>query len=54
LGKEVLLYDLAADPTETNDIAAARPDLVRRVENIFDRERTPSEIWPLRYQDGSR
>ncbi|MEE2781201.1 MAG: arylsulfatase [Planctomycetota bacterium] len=54
LGKEVLLYDLAADPAETNDIAAARPDLVKRVENIFDRERTPSEIWPLRYQDGSR
>ena len=54
LGKEVLLYDLAADPTETRDIAQTRPELVKRVEQIFSKERTPSEIWPLRYETGPR
>ena len=54
LGKEVLLYDLAADPTETSDIAQTRPELVKRVEQIFSKERTPSEIWPLRYETGPR
>ena len=50
LGKEVLLYDLAADPTESRDIAAARPDLVGRTEEILSTARTPSEVWPMRYK----
>ena len=54
LGKEVLLYDLVADPKETKDIASSRPDLVERVEQIFAEERTPSERWPLRYKTETR
>ena len=32
------LYDLAADPGETNDIAATHPDLVAELENIWRRD----------------
>jgi hypothetical protein len=54
LGKEVLLYDLAQDPGETQDIAAQRPDLVQRAEAIFAGARSPSAEWPLRYKVPSR
>lgn len=54
LGKEVLLYDLAQDPGETQDIATQRPELVRRVEAILASVRSPSAEWPLRYGKPSR
>ena len=54
LGKEVILYNLNDDPRETKDIASTRPDLVKRVEQIFTQERSPSDKWPLRYNTGSR
>ena len=54
LGKEVILYNLNDDPQETKDIASTRPDLVKRVEQIFTQERSPSDKWPLRYNTGSR
>lgn len=54
LGKEVILYNLNDDPRETKDIASTRPDLLKRVEQIFTQERSPSDKWPLRYNTGSR
>jgi arylsulfatase A-like enzyme len=54
LGKEIMLYDLAADPEETQDIATERPELVQRAEAIFASARTPSAEWPLRYGPPSR
>ena len=54
LGKEVLLYNLTDDPSETKNIASTRPDLVKRVEKIFLEERSPSDVWPLRYNADAR
>ncbi len=36
------LYDLKADPTEAKNIAAAHPDIVRKIEAIMAKEHTPS------------
>lgn len=41
------IYDLAKDPTESRDIAAERPDLVRKAEQLFRQEHTPNEAFPL-------
>ncbi len=47
-----LLYDLAADPTEANDLAAAQPDRVAALRAILAREHTPNATFPLRAIDG--
>ncbi len=40
------LYDLAADPSETADVAAAHPDVVRRIRAIMQsRTESPIERW---------
>jgi arylsulfatase A-like enzyme len=39
------LYDLKADPTEQNNLAAAHPDIVRKIEVIMDAEHTPSPYY---------
>jgi len=49
--RAVEVYDLAADPAETVDLAASRPDLVTRFERAFEAARTPSEVFPLRGVD---
>lgn len=36
------LYDLKADPTEQQNIAAAHPDIVKQIEAIMAKEHTPS------------
>ena len=36
------LYDLKADPTEQHNLAAAHPDVVRKIEGIMAAEHTPS------------
>jgi arylsulfatase A-like enzyme len=41
------LYDLAADPTEAKDLAAARPERVRELQAILDRQHVPSPTFPL-------
>jgi arylsulfatase A-like enzyme len=41
------LYDLAADPGEAHDLAAARPEIVARLEALLDREHVPDPDWPL-------
>jgi arylsulfatase A-like enzyme len=46
--KPVEIYDLENDAGETKDLAAARPELVRRATEIFTEARTPDPNWPLR------
>lgn len=46
------IYDLAKDPTESRDIAAERPDLVRKAERIFREEHVPNEAFPLPGEPG--
>jgi arylsulfatase len=46
------LYDLATDPNETTDVAAAHPDLVQQIEAILKREHAPSPAFPLPSVDG--
>jgi arylsulfatase len=53
------LYDLAADRSETNDLAASRPDKVRELADVWqqhedDFARLASEDLPLRKQQPSR
>ncbi|MFM9010539.1 MAG: sulfatase-like hydrolase/transferase [Planctomycetota bacterium] len=47
------LYDLAADPAEAADVAAVRPDVVRRMCAILDREHVPDPDWPLPFADAA-
>ena len=46
-GAPLELYDLAADPAEARNLAAAHPDIVAKVESYLKTARTPSERWPL-------
>ena len=43
----VEIYDLARDAGETRDLAATRPDLVARAEEILRTARVPDRNWPL-------
>lgn len=45
--KPVELYELATDPAEANNLAAAQPALVARAETIFAAAHTPDPNWPL-------
>jgi len=49
---EIEVYDLAKDPAESRDIAAERPDLVRKAERAFREEHTPCEAFPLPGEPG--
>ena len=40
------LYDLAKDPGEKNDLAAANPKVVQRFEEYLEGARTESAAWP--------
>ncbi|HEU5124759.1 MAG TPA: arylsulfatase [Verrucomicrobiae bacterium] len=41
----IQLYDLEADPGETNDIVEQHPDIVKRMRKIFEAEHTESASW---------
>lgn len=45
------VFDLAADPSETTDISASRPDLVARALKVMD-SRTPSPIGKFNFEAG--
>lgn len=47
-----LLYDLAADPTESKNLAKERPEVLARMEALFEESRTPSEVFPIPALDG--
>jgi arylsulfatase A-like enzyme len=42
------LYDLQADPKESNDLAAKQPALIKRLAEIMRHEHVESEHWPAR------
>jgi len=46
------LYDLAADPRETADVAAQHPDIVARLSAIARAQPSPTKLWPIRALDG--
>ncbi len=50
------LYNLARDPGEMTDVAAAHPRVVRRIREYLETARTESEPWPLKNvsQKGAR
>lgn len=39
------LYDLAKDPNEENDVAAANPEVVKRLDAILAAEHSPSDVF---------
>ncbi len=41
------LYDLSKDPNEQQDVSAANPSFVRRIERIMRDEHIPSILFPL-------
>lgn len=42
--QDVELYDLSVDPREQNNVAAAHPEIIKRVLEIFRTEHTEAEI----------
>jgi hypothetical protein len=46
MGK-IQLYNLAEDIGEQNDLADKNPDMVAKMEKLFETARTPSEQFPL-------
>lgn len=40
------LYDLKADPTEKTNVAAAHPEIVKKIESIMAAEHVESPHWP--------
>src|SRR5207244_4638056 len=53
-GQALDLYDLQSDPTETNNVTAAQPGIVARIEAYLRTARTESETWPLRTAEEQR
>jgi arylsulfatase A len=41
------VYDLRADPGESSDLAASKPDFVAHAHELFRTARTESEHWPV-------
>lgn len=50
--RQLELYDLARDPAEQHDVAAANPALVRKIEMIMAANHEPSALFPLPAVDG--
>jgi len=46
------LYDLAADPAETNDVADQNPDVVKKLETMMAKEHRRSDVFPIALIDG--
>jgi arylsulfatase A-like enzyme len=46
-GNPVMLFDLAADPSEKNNLSKNRPDLVARAEALMRQARVDSPDWPM-------
>jgi arylsulfatase A-like enzyme len=47
--RDVELYDLEADIREENDVASEHPEVLARIEQIMEREHTPSPIEPFQF-----
>lgn len=47
LGAPLELYQLSTDPGETNNVAAANPKIIARLEDYLKTARTDSPTWPV-------
>jgi alanine dehydrogenase len=50
LARENMLFNLAADPAEQHDVAAAHPDLVAKMSEVFTR--MEKQVGPPRLDRG--
>ena len=48
------LYDLSNDIGETENLASANPDIVKKMEDIMQQAHMPSEIFPFAYESTGR
>jgi arylsulfatase A len=48
---DIELYNIATDIGEQNNVAAAHPEVVARMESLMKQEHIPSELFPLRPLD---
>lgn len=44
------LYDLTKDPGETNNVAAANPEIVKKLEVLMVQAHKPSEVFPFAFE----
>lgn len=44
---ETKLYNLAIDPSESKDLSAIHPDIMRELEEVIDTLRTKSDLFPI-------
>jgi len=54
LDRPTELYDLAADPAESRDLARQHPDVVSRLEGLMRRAYVPSPAYPVKPVAGAR
>jgi arylsulfatase A-like enzyme len=47
-GGAVELYDIERDIDESDNVSAAHPEVVSKIEDYLSRARTESEYWPMR------
>jgi arylsulfatase A len=45
------LYELANDPSETTDVAAAHPEVVARMARLLSEQHVKSEVFTMRALD---
>lgn len=45
------VYDVVADPGETKDIAAAQPEIAKKIASIMKTARTDSQLFPVRERE---
>ncbi len=45
--RKLQLFDLKIDPAETTDVAADHPEVVNKMDQILQSDRTESKLYPL-------
>ena len=46
-GRDIQLYDLSSDPSESRNIADQHPEIVAQMDSIMNAAHVPSEIFPF-------
>ena len=49
--REVELYNLASDPSETTNVADQNPEVVDKLRSIMEKQHIKSDLFPLRAID---